>query len=215
MAAITLRSPAGALVARHDPPTGPAPTSGPRAAVVCHPHPEYGGTLENKVVHTVAKALAAEGLHALRFNFRGAGGSEGAHDGGQGELDDARAALDLAATLPADGLADGGVLMAGFSFGSWVGLNAALDDPRTSALLAIAPPVSLYDYSAVAATRLPLGVVYARDDELVPADAVEDWIASCSQPPRVWVADGGGGHLFHGCLDVLREAVSALVTSLR
>ena len=80
---------------------------------------------------------------------------------------------------------------------------------------AIAPPVSLYDYSVVAATRLPLGVVYARDDELVPADAVEAWIASCAQPPRVWVADGGGGHLFHGCLDVLREAVSDLVTSLR
>jgi alpha/beta superfamily hydrolase len=105
--------------------------------------------------------------------------------------------------------------MAGFSFGSWVGLNAALDDRRTSALLAIAPPVSLYDYRAVAATRLPLGVVYARDDELVPAGAVESWIGKCAQAPKVWVADGGGGHLFHGCLDVLREAVADLLTSLR
>lgn len=215
MGAIKLRSPAGALVARHDPPLGALPKTGPRAAVVCHPHPAYGGTLDNKVVHTVAKLLAAEGLHVLRFNFRGAGGSEGVHDGGSGEIEDARAAIELAVALAGDDDAPGGLLVAGFSFGSFVGLSAALDDPRVVALLAIAPPVNNYDYAAIAATQLPLGVIYARDDELVPSDRVEAWISSCARPPLVRVADGGGGHLFHGCLPMLRAAVSDLLASLR
>ena len=87
---VALRGPAGRLVARHDPPEAPPPARGPLAAVVCHPHPLYGGTLENKVVHSVARALREGGLHVLRFNFRGAGGSDGIHDGGAGEVDDAR-----------------------------------------------------------------------------------------------------------------------------
>jgi alpha/beta superfamily hydrolase len=81
VAAVSLRSSAGALVVRVDRPSGPAPERGPLAAIVCHPHPLFGGTLENKVVHAAAKALAAEGLVVVRFNFRGAGGSEGRHEG--------------------------------------------------------------------------------------------------------------------------------------
>jgi alpha/beta superfamily hydrolase len=215
LVAIRLESPAGVLVGLHDPPLGNPAEAGPRAAVVCHPHPTHGGTMDTKVVYATAKALASEGLHVVRFNFRGTAGSEGRHDRGRGEVEDARAALDLAATLVEGADVPGGLLMAGFSFGSFVGLSAALDDPRVAASLAIAPPVNHYDYSAIAASGLPLGVIYARDDELVPPDEVEAWVAGCAQPPRVWVADGGGGHLFHGQLSVIRGAVSDLLVSLR
>ncbi len=200
---LELVSPAGRLRALHDVPHGPPPGHGPRAALVCHPHPLHGGTLDNKVVFTLARGLREHGLHVLRFNFRGAGGSEGTHDGGRGELQDARAGLDAAASLVPG---DPGLLVAGFSFGAFVGLTAALADPRARALLAVAPPVNHYDFSPIAATALPLAVIYARDDELVPAAQVEAFIASCARPPRVYRVDGCG-HLFHARLADIRRAL--------
>lgn len=219
MGAPALRSSGGALVARVDEPAGPPPAGGPRAAVVCHPHPLFGGTLENKVVHAAAKALAAEGLVVLRFNFRGAGGSEGRHEGGPGEQDDVRAALDLAQELAAArdpgaaAPAGGSLLVAGYSFGAWAGLGVAAADPRAAALLAIAPPVDHYDFSAVAATRTPLTVLYARDDEVAPAADVEAWLAACARPPRVLVTDGG--HMFHGRLQAVRDAALGALRDAR
>ncbi|MGQ0553092.1 MAG: alpha/beta hydrolase [Planctomycetota bacterium] len=227
MPAVSLMSPAGRLVARHDPPAAPPPSAGPRVAVICHPHPLYGGTLDNKVVYALAKACSAAGLHALRFNFRGAGGSEGRHDEGRGELDDARAALDAAVALAAPaapaaltaaatsrGPAAGDcVLMAGFSFGAFVALSAGLNDPRVGALLAVAPPVQHYDFTPVAATSKPLAVIYALGDELVPAALVEAWLARCTRPPRV-TAVAGATHLFHGKLSELRTATAGYLAEL-
>jgi len=214
MPAIELHGPAGALVARHDPPEAPAPARGPLAAVVCHPHPLYGGTLENKVVAAVARSLREAGLHALRFNVRGSGGSAGVHDAGAGEVDDVRAALQRVAGLAGPAAArPGGLLVAGYSFGSYVGLTAGLDDPRVGALLAIAPPVNFYDYGAIARSGKPLCVIYAPGDELVPAALVERWIAGCAHPPRV-VAVSGTGHLFHGRVHAVREAVGAWLAGL-
>src|ERR1700688_3277636 len=100
----------------------------PLAAAVCHPHPLFGGTMHNKVVYQTAKTLHRFGLPVLRFNFRGAGLSEGRHDGGRGEQDDVSAALDfLSAEYPGVPL-----LVAGFSFGPWVGLRVACGDPRVT-----------------------------------------------------------------------------------
>jgi len=209
-----LPAPAGALRALHDTPTAAWSGHGPVAAVVCHPHPLHGGTFDNKVVYSVARELRERGLHVLRFNFRGAGGSEGAHDDGRGEVDDARAAIDFAAELAGDAHASpGSLLVAGFSFGSFVGLTAALDDPRVGALLAIAPPVNYYDFSAIAARASRLTVVYADADELVPAARVEAFIAACARPPRVFRV-AGSGHLFHGHLGDIRRAVAEQLQSL-
>src|SRR5712664_809024 len=109
----------------------------PLAAVVCHPHPLFGGTMHNKVVYQVAKTLHRFGLPVLRFNFRGAGLSEGTHDEGRGEQDDVSAALDfLAAEYPGAPL-----LLAGFSFGSWVGLRVGCSDTRVSELIGLEIPV--------------------------------------------------------------------------
>ena len=209
MPEITLRSPAGNLRARHDPPEAPGPAAGPRGALVCHPHPVQGGTMDNKVVVKLAQVLRRRGLHVLRFNFRGAGGSEGRHDEGRGELDDARAGLEHLA-----GLVGGGPLLAaGFSFGSWVGLRAAAADPRVCARLAVAPPVNHYDFAAVAADPTPLAVIYAEDDELVPADAVRAWLAGRSPPPRAFPV-AGAGHLFHAHLKDVAAAAEAWLDEL-
>jgi uncharacterized protein len=109
----------------------------PLAAVVCHPHPRYGGTMHNKVVYQTAKTLHRFGLPVLRFNFRGAGLSEGTYDEGRGEVKDAAAALDfLAGEYPGEPL-----LVAGFSFGSWVGLHAGCNDSRVKELIGLGLPV--------------------------------------------------------------------------
>lgn len=217
MPALELRSGELRLVARHEPPLGEPPAGGLRAAVVCHPHPLYGGTLDNKVVHGLARALSEHGLHVLRFNFRGAGGSEGRHDAGRGERTDVRAALDRVVALAGldgqPGAAESRLLVAGYSFGAFVGLSVALDDPRVAARIAVAPPVNHYDFSAIAAARQPLLVALARDDELVPAALVERFIASCASPPRV-VEVPAGGHMFHGQIGLLRKSVGEWLSSL-
>ena len=116
-------------------------TDPPLVAVVCHPHPLFGGTMHNKVVYQAAKALHLRGIPVLRFNFRGAGLSEGVHDRGKGEQDDVRAALDyLGAEFPQTP-----ILLAGFSFGSMVGLRVGCGDQRVSDLIGLGIPVDHSD----------------------------------------------------------------------
>src|SRR5262249_49859075 len=102
-------------------------------AMVCHPHPLFSGTMHNKVVFQAAKSLQSEGLPVLRFNFRGVGLSEGVHDNGQGETDDVRAGIDyLAAEFPS-----APIVLAGFSFGAWVGLRVGCEDVRVTRLIGL------------------------------------------------------------------------------
>jgi alpha/beta superfamily hydrolase len=166
--------------------------------------------MDNKVTFTVAKALREAGLHVVRFNFRGFGGSDGVHDDGIGEQDDVRAAIDAAASFVEDGAP---LLVAGFSFGSWVGTTVGLADDRVTALMAIAPPVMKYDYAPLAATDKDLAVIYARDDELVPVADVERWLASCARPPRITPVVGAT-HLFHGKLKPIFAATTSFVAAL-
>src|SRR5262252_4568176 len=135
-----LPGPAGKLEAVLWTPNAEEPRK--NAALVCHPHPMFGGTLHNKVVYQAAKALDGLGMPVLRFNFRGAGLSQGQHDRGRGELDDVRAALAfLASEFPRAAL-----LLAGFSFGCWVGLRVGCEDPRVKRLIGIGAPVNNSDF---------------------------------------------------------------------
>jgi alpha/beta superfamily hydrolase len=191
--------PAGALEARvEDPSVAPAPRA---AGVVCHPHPLYGGTMQNKVVHTVARAMQELGVPTVRFNFRGVGSSAGSYDGGVGELEDALAVCEWARRRwPGAPL-----WLAGFSFGAAVALEAASRvAPR--ALVTVAPPVGRIIVTPVARPDCPWLVVQGEQDELVDAATVRRWAASFESPPRLAML-AGAEHFFHGRLGELRAAV--------
>ena len=171
-------------------------------ALVCHPHPLYGGTLHNKVVHHTARALQELGLAVLRFNFRGAGRSQGKHDQGRGEADDVRAALAwLEKKAPAAGVA-----LAGFSFGAWVGLRVGCGDARVGALIGVGLPANDSDFSFLAGCSKPKLFVQGTRDQFGSLGAVEP-LAERAAPPKelVWVE--GADHFFAGRLEELRRAI--------
>lgn len=141
------------------------PSSPPRAAaVVCHPHPEYGGDMDNPVVTAIADALAADGVAALRFNFGGVGRSQGGYGGGPAEVRDVRAAVDaLGAELAGLPLA-----IVGYSFGAWVGTLAATEGAPVARVVAVAPPIALAGASFGAGLGVPLAVVVGDRDQFCP-----------------------------------------------
>lgn len=180
-----------------------------RAAVVCHPHPLHGGTMHNKVVFAAMKALHALGYPVLRFNFRGAGLSEGKHDQGRGEVEDVRAGLDWLQAefhLP--------IVFAGFSFGAVTGLRACCDDPRVVALIALGAPVSVsipgqvrpYSYGFLSSCVKPKLFVSGTRDQYGPRLQLQEVFDSLPAPKKmVWVQNGD--HFFQGRLDQVRAAI--------
>lgn len=172
-------------------------------AVVCHPHPLFGGTMDNKVVVTVARALHECGISTVRFNFRGVGASAGAYDEGRGEVDDAGAVADWAArrwpSLP--------LVSAGFSFGSYIAVRLALAR-ATRHLITVAPAVSRFDFAGLARPATAWTVVQGENDEVVPTAEVVSWARSLSPPVALHLVPGAG-HFFHGKLIELKEIVKA------
>lgn len=171
-------------------------------AVVCHPHPLHGGSMDNKVVTTLARTLARRGTISVRFNFRGVGASEGDHDGGEGELADALTIIDWAAGQLGHGLP---LVLAGFSFGGAIAYRAAAARPPR-ALITVAPAVDRIP----AATEEPQCewlLVQGAADVIVLPSKVTAWIDSRSRPPmQVWLP--GVDHFFHGQLNALSRAVN-------
>jgi uncharacterized protein len=194
---LSLEGQAGTLEAIVEDPGG----SGGSFAVVCHPHPLYGGTMDNKVVTTVAKALQATGMPTLRFNFRGVGASGGEFDRGVGETADADAVASWGVQRwPARGL-----VMAGFSFGAYVALRLA--QQRTpQRMITIAPAVQFFDPAAMPIPHCPWLIVQGDADEVVDPTAVINWANGLAPKPRLVILPGVG-HFFHGRLQELRDAV--------
>jgi len=179
----------------------------PLAAVVCHPHPLFGGTLHNKVIYQTAKSLDALGIPVLRFNFRGAGLSAGVHDCGHGEKNDVRTALDfLASEFPGVPL-----LLAGFSFGSWVGMRVGCEDPRVSHLIGLGIPVNSTDFSFLRLCRKPKLFVHGSNDEHGAIDRVRALIHALPGDNLLVVVEGAD-HFFAGKLDQLGRAINAWFT---
>jgi uncharacterized protein len=186
-----------------------APVADPNfVALVCHPHPLFGGTMHNKVVYQAAKALHQSGAAVLRFNFRGAGQSEGEHDAGIGEQGDVRAGLDyLAAEFPGHP-----ILLAGFSFGSWVGLRVGCEDGRVTRLIALGLPVNNVDASYLQTCAKPKLFIQGENDQFGSGDELETLFASLPEPKRLVFIDGAD-HFFAGQLDEVGRAISEWVDS--
>jgi uncharacterized protein len=200
---LSLDGQAGALEAIVEDPG----VAGPSYAVVCHPHPLFGGTMDNKVVTTVARALHETGIPTLRFNFRGVGASAGVFDQGVGETADA----DAVASWGAERWPGRTLVMAGFSFGAYVALRLAQQRvPRY--LITIAPAIQRFDASALAVPQCPWLVVQGHADDVVDPAAVIDWVNGLDPKPRLVVLPGVG-HFFHGRLHVLRDAVIDAIRS--
>jgi len=200
---LSIDGPAGPLEAIVEDPGLP----GEGYALLCHPHPLHGGTMDNKVVHTLARAFRETGIPTLRFNFRGVGSSAGTYDHGNGETADA----DAVAAYGALRWPDRRLLLAGFSFGAFVALRLALER-GASRLITVAPPVDLMDFSALAAPSCPWLVVQGDSDEVVDAQRVFAWAKSCKPQPKLVVMPGVG-HFFHGHLPLLRDAVIDAIRS--
>jgi hypothetical protein len=196
----TIAGPAGALeVAINRPEEGTAPRG---IALVAHPHPQQGGTLDNKVAQTLARTLAALGYAAIRFNFRGAGKSEGTFDDGRGETDDALAALAYGrGEFPA--LASRPPVLAGFSFGTFVQTLVA----RTVAperMVLIAPAVARFAGASVPADTI---VIHGEEDDVVALADVFAWARPLELPVLVFP---GCGHFFHGRLAHLQRSITGM-----
>ena len=197
----TVAGPAGAIECAVDVPVL-ADGAEPRGvAVLCHPHPQFGGTMDNKVVITLARAFVHLGYRAVRFNFRGVGGSAGAWDEGRGEIDDALAVIQAQRALT-PGLP---LALAGFSFGGYVAAQAA---PRLAAsapverLVLVGPATSRFEMPATVAPDTL--VIHGEADEVVPLSATLDWARPQVLPVIVLP---GVGHFFHGQLTLLKNQV--------
>ncbi|MCE5234179.1 MAG: alpha/beta family hydrolase [Mizugakiibacter sp.] len=193
-----LAGPAGRIEVAADVPAADARAG---VAVICHPHPVHGGSMRNKVVTMLERALRECGLAAVRFNFRGVGASDGAYDEGRGEGEDlAAVAAWVRAVRPGDAL-----WLGGFSFGSYVALANARR-LGVDALITVAPPVGRWPFDAIALPDCPWLVVQGEDDELVDPQAVFAWTAQLASPPTL-VRMPETGHFFHRRLIDLRGAV--------
>lgn len=175
------------------------------SALVCHPHPLYGGTMHNKVVYNAMKALSGFGFPALRFNFRGAGLSEGVHDEGRGEVDDVRAALDFLAAeyqLP--------IIFCGFSFGAATGLRAACGDPRVVGLISLGTPVSVegrtYTYGFLRECAQPKLFISGGNDQYSPRTELQAAFTNAPDPKKLVIVEGVD-HFFVGKLNEMQRAI--------
>ena len=188
----TVAGPAGGIECAIDAPAGAARGT----VVVCHPHPQHGGTMDNKVVQTLARAFVALGWRCVRFNFRGVGASQGAWDEGAGETDDALAVIAA--------FADPSFMLAGFSFGAFVASQAAVrlpDNAKPQRMVLVGPSTQKQAMAAVPADTI---VIHGEIDDVVPLSATFDWARPQSLPVIVLP---GVGHFFHGQLGLLKNVV--------
>jgi alpha/beta superfamily hydrolase len=191
----TITGPAGLIECAID-----APTEGCArgVVVVCHPHPQHGGTMDNKVVQTVARAFLQWGWRTVRFNYRGVGASEGGWDEGRGEVDDALAVIQSFRdpSLP--------FMLGGFSFGAYVAAEAAMrlpEEQRPARMVLVGPSTQRQRMAGVPADTV---VIHGEADEVVPLSATLDWARPQNLPVVVFP---GVGHFFHGQLGLLKSVV--------
>jgi hypothetical protein len=197
---LSLSGPAGQIEAKLELPDD-MDAAPPAFGVACHPHPLYGGTMDNKVTHVLARAMNECGAPCLRFNFRGVGTSAGKFDDGRGEVDDL-------AVVVAEGrrrFPGAALWLGGFSFGAFVALRGATT-LAPAKLVAVAPPVTRFELGSIANPDCDWLLAQGDADDVVPPEAVLAWAAQQPRKPRLHVL-AGAGHFFHGRLHELKPLI--------
>jgi len=193
-----LSGPAGMLEALFEHPNHEPST----VVVLGHPHPQYGGTMHNKVIYRAAKTFLKLGFSVLRFNFRGVGRSQGQWDHGKGEREDFLSAVDYAATTyPGKDL-----WTAGFSFGAWQALTCGVSDPRVKTLLGIAPPFGRYDLDEVLNSTKPTHLIHGEQDEIIPLSELQIFYRRINAPKTLTIINAAN-HLFEGRVAEIDSAI--------
>ncbi len=186
-------------------------TGGP-IALILHPSPQHGGTMNNKVVYSLFHTFLKRGFACLRFNFRGVGRSQGSFSRGEGELSDAASALDW---LQAYNQNSRECWVAGFSFGAWIGMQLLMRRPEISGFITVAPPANMYDFSFLAPCPSSGLVVSGDKDEIVPTDSVVKLVEKMNQQRGIDVVHtllSGANHFFQGKLESLEGCVGDYIT---
>ena len=176
-------------------------------ALMLHPHPQHGGTMNNKVVYALYQAFARRGMAVLRFNFRGVGRSQGKFDRGEGELSDAAAALDWLQGVNPNAT---GCWIAGFSFGAWIGMQLLMRRPEITGFVAVAPPANLYDFGFLAPCPASGLVLQGDADDVVPRESVDKLVQKLSHQRDIDIdyrVIRGATHFFHDRLDALNDEI--------
>jgi alpha/beta superfamily hydrolase len=185
-----------------------APGEYVKGAVVSHPHPLYGGDMENDVVHLITRTLQGAGWTTLRFNFRGVGESQGTYDEGMGEREDVAAAV---AFLKDKGLES--VVLAGYSFGAWVNARAALDLPEITSSVLVSPPVDLMDFSFLKGDHKTRLIIVGDKDPFASVERLRALVKFMGVPPEIRVIPGAD-HFFSvgskGLMDAIQEVLPRL-----
>jgi len=183
-------------------------------ALMLHPHPQHGGTMNNKVIYAAYHAFARKGFSVLRFNFRGVGRSQGRFDRGEGELSDAASALDWLQGYNANASA---CWIAGFSFGAWIGMQLLMRRPEISGFISIAPPANLYDFTFLAPCPASGLVLQGDVDDVVPAEAVGKLVHKLSNQRDIDIdyrLIPGANHFFHDRLDELTAELDEFIATI-
>jgi uncharacterized protein len=166
MPELTINCSEGRIEARYQP--GKLPNA--PVAIILHPHPEYGGSMNNRVVYAMYQTFAARGFATLRFNFRGVGRSQGIFTGGEGELSDAANILDW---LQVQNPNARSCWVAGFSFGAWIGMQLLMRRPEVNGFISVAPPANIFDFSFLAPCPTSGMIIAAENDQIVPLDSIK------------------------------------------
>ena len=178
-------------------------------ALILHPHPQHGGTMNNKVVYTLYQSFARQGFSVLRFNFRGVGRSQGAFDRGEGELSDAASALDWLQTFNPNA---GACWIAGFSFGAWIGMQLLMRRPEIGGFVSVAPPANMFDFSFLAPCPSSGLIIQGDNDEVVPPSSVAKLVDKLQSQRHIEIRHRiipGASHFFYENLDELGQEVDS------
>ncbi len=204
MPELIINGPAGRIEARyHHEPASDSPI-----ALILHPHPQFGGTMNNQVVYTLYHTFVERGFSVLRFNFRGVGRSQGIWDGGPGELSDAASALDWLQIVTPDSK---GCWIAGVSFGTWIAMQLLMRRPEVEGFICVAPPSNLYDFSFLAPCPSSGLMINGEKDRVVPTNSVAELTQRLKTQRGIKITHEiipGANHFFEDKIDELKKSVS-------